>query len=102
MLLQGCLLQSCLLLRGMLPARQLRDTLSKGGRLLRITVQRVREWNVAQVALEGEGLWAEGSLGIKATLWTKCLWAEGSLGIKATLWTEGLWAEGSLGIKATL
>src|SRR6266478_5840411 len=91
------LLQSCLLLRGMLPVRQLRHTLSKGRRLLRITVQRVREWKVAL-----EGLWAEGSLRIKARLWIKALWAEGSLRIKAPLWIKALWAEGSLRVKAPL
>jgi hypothetical protein len=68
LLLQGCLLQS-LLLHRMLPVRPLRQTLGERRRLLWITVQRVREGNIARVTLEG--LWTESSLGIKITLWIK-------------------------------
>jgi hypothetical protein len=87
LLLQGCLLQS-LLLHGMLPVRPLRQTLGERRRLLRITVQRVREGKIARVTLEG--LWAEGSLGMEAALWIvrEGLRTESSLGIKITLWIK--------------
>jgi hypothetical protein len=97
-LLHRMLLQSCLLLRGLLPVRRLRQTMSKTGRLLRITIRGVGEglWTSASRCAE-RSLRAEGSLRIKA------------LRIKAALRIalerialEGLRAESSLGIKITL
>jgi len=88
LLLQSRLLLRGLLLRRMLPVRPLRQTLSEGGCLLRITVRRVRERNVARVALEG--LRAEGCLGIKVALRVaqEGLWAEGNPGDKSYLVDE--------------
>jgi hypothetical protein len=100
-LLLRMLLQSGLLLRGLLPVRPLRQTLSKAGRLLRITVRGIGEglWTSASRCAE-RSLRAEGSLRIKAALRVALEWA-----LRVALeWIalEGLRAESSLRIKATL
>ena len=95
-LLHRMLLQSRLLLHGLLPVRPLRQTLSKAGRLLRITVRGIGEglWTSASRCAE-RSLRAEGSLRIKAALRVALEWialkglrAESSLRIKATLWIK--------------